>query len=167
RPTHILLLLLVISQIVSAYYIFKNREYIIDDSERFVSYAINSTEEKRYSHPIIDVTENRVYIPEARIYLPLNETTRHLRYEYNDSFDDARLYLSMRGVVGHQRETESPFCDKMISFSKEKKEASGFVSEIKTTKDGFRYIYRHPKCEIYYGTVDDDLANAAKEIKNY
>lgn len=84
RPSVIIISLLVVSQTISAYYIFKNREYIFEDSKTLHSSLINTLEEKRYKEPVVDITENRVYIPEARVYLPLNNTTRDLRYDYRD-----------------------------------------------------------------------------------
>lgn len=167
RPSTIIICLLVISQLVSAYYIFKNREYINHDSQQSLTSFVNSTEEKRYSHPVIDVSENRVYIPEARIYFPLNDTTRHLRYEYSNAFSQPKLHISMRGVVGSQKQGEPATCDKMLSFSREASDSINLVSEIEPTKDGFNYIYRHPKCDIYYGTIYDDLSEAAKEVRTY
>ena len=167
RPIVIIVLLFTITQAISIYYIYQNREYMKLDSERSVSGFINETEEKRYSHPVIDITEKRVYIPEARIYLPLNDTTRHLRYQYNDAFDKPQLYLSMRGVVGNQRESEPATCDKMITFSSQMSTDSDRAFEIEQTKDGFRFIYKHPNCDIYYETVSDDLFESAKQVKNY
>ena len=163
----IVVTILIITQAISIYYIHQNREYMMDDSKRFVSSSINETEEKRYSHPVIDITEERVYIPEARIYLPLNDTTRYLRYQYNDTFDKPQLYLSIRGVVGNQKQSEPFTCDKMITFSDQITTPSDSVSEIEKTKDGFRFIYQHPHCEIYYETVSDDLFESAKQVKNY
>lgn len=159
--------LLTVAQAISAYYILQNREYMIEDSERTLTGFVNSTEEKRYSHPVIDVTEGRVYVPEARIYLPLNETTRNLRYDYRNPFDTVELYLSVRGVVGNQQPTDDPQCDKMIWLSQKKNNSPNFVAEIEPTKDGLRYVSAHDTCEIYYDTVRDDLLEAVKQLKNY
>ena len=158
---------LIASQAVSAYFIYRNYQYMKNDPQVTMAQAIRSAEETRYSYPIIDVSENRVYIPEARIYLPLNQTTRNLRYEYNDSFNKPNLYLSMRGVVGYQRADEPATCDKMLTFLKDPTDSMNFVSEIEPTKDGFRYIYAHSKCNSYYGTISEDLTEAVKQVKNY
>lgn len=168
NPLVIIVLLLIISQAISAYYILKNREYVQNDSEKAMAGLINSAEEKRYSQPVIDISQNRVYIPEARVYLPLNDTTRNLRYDYSNAFNIVNLYLSVRGVVGNQNPEDDPQCDKMIWLSQKKIDSPNLVAEIEPTKDGLRYLSAHDAtCRIYYDTVRDDLLEAAKQIKNY
>jgi hypothetical protein len=53
---------------------------------------------------VIDVPENKVYMPELNISVPLNETSRNLLYSYNESFDDTpeSAIVSLRHVVNRQ-----------------------------------------------------------------
>lgn len=44
-----------------------------------------------FSDGVIDARENRVYIPELKVFLPLNEDTRHIKYQYAPS-DDKNSY---------------------------------------------------------------------------
>lgn len=166
-PLVLIVLLLVAAQALSFYLIYQNKAYIIHDSERSIANLINTSEEKRYREPVIDAAENKVYIPEAQIYLPLNPTTRDLRYDYRKVSQKADLYLSLRGVVGNQISTDDPSCDKMVQITGEKNLSTPF-SEIEPTNDGLRYIFKHDsKCSIYFGTTLDDLTEAAKQIKSY
>ncbi len=167
RPFMLLLFIVLLSQIVSLYVAFDNRKNIYHDSRQSLSRLINSSEEKRYREPVIDIQDNRVYIPEARVYLPLNSTTRDLRYDYANSFDKPILHISHRSAVGNQIPSDSPQCDKMFTITKDS--SIGTPSfEIEPTKDGLQYVFKNDsKCDIYIGTIHDDLTEALKQAKNY
>ncbi len=166
------ILLLAIAQGVSLWYITKLHSYYFEDSSRSLSALINSSEESRYKHPIIDVSENRVYIPEARIYLPLNDITRELRYDESFSFKGSeRIYFSTNATVGSQTTEDDPSCDKVVTLAKPAEpqtdssySLSGLVSP---TKDGLTDVYTHADCKIYYGNIKIDLAEAVKQLQNY
>lgn len=166
--------ILAILQGVSAWYLVKLWNHESETSKRDFSAYINKSEEERYKHPIIDVAESRVYIPEARIYLPLDEVTRDLRYDYfkPPQGHTVSLRLSTSSIVGAQIEKDDHACDKVVMLSPSKKPAMTTykpVGEIEPTKDGLRYISVHQKdtCSTYYGNVQEDLAAAAKLIAQY
>ena len=74
------ILILAVLQTLSILYIMQQREYAKSDSNFQMRTLLKEAEEERYKYPVIDVAENRVYIPEVRIYLPLNEVSRDIRY---------------------------------------------------------------------------------------
>ena len=159
---------------VSAWYLVKLWNHESETSKRDFSAYINKSEEERYKYPIIDVAESRVYIPEARIYLPLDEVTRNLRYDYfkPPQGNATSLRLSTSSIVGAQIEKDDHACDKVIMLSPSKDPTIATytpVGEIQPTKDGLRYISVHQKdtCSTYYGNVREDLAAAAKLIAQY
>ncbi|HMI09147.1 MAG TPA: hypothetical protein VK497_01975 [Candidatus Saccharimonadales bacterium] len=119
--------------------------------------------------PIISVSENRVYIPEFRIFIPLTDISRKLQYSTSPNFK-ANLYLSTTDVVGNQKSNDDPSCDKMvqISTSKDVHTAEKYISEITPTKDGLRYIYQNNrKCSIYPAGANDKLVELAQSIQQY
>lgn len=133
---------------------------------------INSVEEKRYKYPVIGIAESRVYIPEVRAYLPLNETTRDLRYYYSNTPGKNSLALSTSSQVGAQNESDDPTCDRIVLLEVSKKPSNPTyydAGEIQPTKDGLRYLHAHNKntCSIYRGTVQEDLIRAIKSINQY
>jgi hypothetical protein len=171
------ILILIILQGVSAWHIVKLREYAGSTADLSMRFALTNTEEDRYKYPIIDVAENRVYIPEARIYLPLNETSRNMRYDYREhggGFWSKALYFSTSSIVGRQSEAKYETCDKMVALvpsedvkiNKEKP-----VGSIEVTKDGLSDIYVHPvdTCwdQKWYTDMKQGLADVVKEAKNY
>jgi len=163
---------LIALQAISAWYLIKLWNIVSQDSKHNFAMLIDRSEERRYSSPIIDVSENRVYIPEARVYLPLNDVTRNLRYDYSHMRSPKSLYLSTSSTVGAQTEDDDHSCDKVVSLQQTPEPAMSdysSIGEISPTKDGLRYVYAHNKenCSIYYGTVREDLMNAAKAIQSY
>lgn len=165
---------LIILQGVSGWYLLRLWNHESETSKRDFSAYINKSEEERYKYPIIDVAENRVYIPEARIYLPLNEVTQNLRYDYfkPPQGNTVSLRLSTSSIVGAQIEKDDHACDKVIMLSPSKNPAIATYSpggEIQPTKDNLRYISVHQKdtCSTYYGNVQEDLTAAAKLIVKY
>jgi hypothetical protein len=169
----IVIAILVVLQGVSAWYLVKLWSHESESSKRDFSAYINKSEEERYEHPIIDVAEGRVYIPEARIYLPLNEVTRDLRYDYfKPPQGNTSLRLSTSSIVGAQFERDDHACDKVIMLSPSKDPAMttySLAGEIQPTKDDLRYISVHSKdtCSTYYGNVQEDLTAATKLITSY
>jgi len=166
------ILTLIIIQALSAWYISELWKYNSDTSSQSLYLHISKSEEKRYKYPVIDIAEDKVYIPEARIYLPLNDTTRNLRYEYINNKDYKSLNLSVSSAVGTQNGVDDPTCDKvvMVSPSKESLEYP-YVDggEIKPTVDGLRYVSVHNKetCGTYFGDVQQGLVEAVKLITQY
>lgn len=163
--------LLFVLQLVSVGYIIQLRNNAAEMDERTFATYINESEKERYKYPVIDVSENRVYIPEARVYLPLNDVTRNLRYDYSNNKPHAALYLSNTSIVGAQTKEDDPSCDKIVSFTGDTTVNTTFsvTGELEPSKDGFKYLLAHSKdgCKIYFGTAREDLINAAKEIQNY
>lgn len=156
----------------TVYRVLKLENYVSNLSESFSAKYLNESEHSRYSLPVISVDENRVYIPEARIYLPLNETTRHLRYDYftHDTVD-TRLALSVANVVGKQDTDDDHACDKMILFTTTKQTSTTykFVGELTPTKDSLQYLAAHTQesCGIYLNGIQDRLIESVKLIQNY
>lgn len=168
----VVILILIILQAISAWYLIKLWNYNSESSKQSLYSLISKVEEKRYKHPVIDIAEGRVYIPEARIYIALNDSTRDLRYEFVNVPNYKSLHLSMSSTVGVQNETDDPTCDQVVvlSTSKEGLEPTYYdAGEIQSTVDGLRYLRVHNKdtCSVYNDSVQADLVKAAKSITIY
>jgi len=163
---------LVICQLISGWYLVQLRNNELESSKNQLYTFINDSEKERYKYPVISIAENRVYIPEARVYVPLTEVTRDLRYDYFQTGNTARLSLSTQSFVGAQIEKDDHACDKaiVITQSKDFSETTySDIGEISTTKDGLRYMMAHDKgtCSIYLGTAQEELIESAKLINRY
>ena len=173
----ILILILILLQAASAWHIQKLQEHANPNSDLSMRYLLKNAEEDRYKYPVIDVAENKVYIPEARIYLPLNEVSRDLRYEYRGygGFNKTPvLYFSTSSVVGQQSNAQYASCDKMVTLtapSTQKVVGGDSMDRIQPTKDGLRDIhtYSGESCwnQKWYGDLQQDLLEAVRAIKNY
>lgn len=164
----VIIILLVAAQIVSMVYIARMKWSLNGQSKILFDRLINSTEEERYKSPVIDVSESRVYIPEARIYLPLNEVTRDVRYDFRNMEGTEALYFSLPMAIGRQIEEDDHRCDKMVTLTKEKSViVSEQVGEVAPTKDGLTYVSRHPACQIYADSFSKDLAAAVMQLQSY
>jgi hypothetical protein len=171
------ILILIILQGVYAWQIVKLRGYADSTSDLSMRFALKNAEEDRYKYPIIDVSENRVYIPEARIYLPLNEASRNMRYDYRErggGFWSKALYLSTSSVVGQQSEAKYESCDKIVTLAPPEDieiNNSKPVGTITSTKDGLSDIYTNPDdtCwdQKWYTDSKQGLVEVVKEAKSY
>ena len=139
----------------------------------------------RYKTPIIDVAANRVYIPEARIYVTLDETSRNLRYEYikassNNPSEQATLNLSLSGVVGGQSQDvhESFSCDRIVvlnssnatirDFNNAGEELPAYTKTGSLNEStGFTTIHAHAHCKMYQSDTVSSLTEVAKTAKSY
>ncbi|MGV9001527.1 MAG: hypothetical protein ACOH18_01040 [Candidatus Saccharimonadaceae bacterium] len=160
--------MVVVVQIVMGIELIKIEQSRTGVSKDQISSAINVMEEKRYRYPVIDISENRVYIPEAHIFLPLNETSRNLRYTLESKF----LNLSTIFTVGRQFDSDSPSCDRVIVVSVSEEGLGGeyeLAGEMQPNVSNLRYIFKHTdkSCSIYTKDLVDDLANTAKEAQRY
>lgn len=180
KKEHILwtvILILIALQCLSAWHIMKLREYADSYSDFSTSVLLKHAEEERYKYPIIDVAESRVYIPEARIYLPLNEASRNMRYDYRENgagFRSKALYFSVSSVVGQQSGAQYESCDKMVTLAPSKEiqaHSNKAVGTIERTKDGLSDIFMHPDdmCwdQKWYTDQKQDLLEVVKKAKNY
>jgi|EndMetStandDraft_6_1072998.scaffolds.fasta_scaffold140649_2 hypothetical protein len=131
---------------------------------------INESESRRYTVPVIDVSENRVYIPESRIFFTLTDISRKLQYYISTQSDKKDLYLSLTGVIGHQSSADDSSCDRMVRLSTSKDSFSNekFAGEVMPTKDGLRYIFQNiSHCNIYPKSSSDALVKAAELMQSY
>jgi hypothetical protein len=171
------ILVLVVLQALSIMYIIQQREYAKSDSNFQMRTLLKEAEEERYKYPVIDVAENRVYIPEVRIYLPLNEVSRDIRYEYRErgaGFWLKALYLSTSSVVGQQSNAQYASCDKMIILAPSAEIQRGnmkVTGSIEPTKDGLTDIYVNSDdaCwdQNWYTDQKQGLSEVVKQAKNY
>jgi len=142
-----------------------------DNSKNNLSTLINAVENKRYIEPIRSVSESKVYFPEARISVPLNDISRKVRYDMFTTQDGTvkNIYLSLPGVIGNQIDKDVATCDKMvrISASNTPSKDEKSVGEIEPTSSGLRYIFKHNQCEIYSSGLSDRLVDVAKSIQSY
>jgi len=166
------ILVLIILQVVTIWYVARLWNDHLVSSKQALYSLIAKSEERRYKYPVISITENRVYIPELRIYLPLDDATRNLRYEYVNLPTYTSLRLGVSSTVGQQSETDDPFCDQVVVLSATKDgmdPAHNYVGELPSTIGSLRYMYVHNKatCSIYNDNIQDDLVRAAKLITKY
>lgn len=171
------LALLAVSQVLSFGYMLKLNQSLSIIDEKDTTNLINKLEMKRYKQAITDMSTGRVYIPEARLYIPLDNTNLEIMYDYrqSDQTNSADLYLSQANIVGNQILEDSHNCDKVVWISKNKMSSDTssstyiFVKEIPSTKDGLKYIYVHTKqnCSIYPSEVWDEIKTAVENIRNY
>jgi hypothetical protein len=126
---------------------------------------VNDIEQRRYRYPVIDVKENRVYIPEARMYLPLNESSRDIRYQVLGD----TIWLSTAMAVGRQTGNEDASCDRVVIVTDSENKAGGYIAEgtIKSNDGSTRFVFRHPACEIYGDESSKRLADVIKEVQYY
>lgn len=126
---------------------------------------VNDIEQRRYRYPVIDVKENRVYIPEARMYLPLNESSRDIRYQVLGD----TIWLSTAMAVGRQTGNEDASCDRVVIVTDSENKAGGYIAEgtIKSNDGSTRFVFRHPACEIYGDVLSKRLADVTKEVQYY
>jgi hypothetical protein len=172
-----IILILVALQCLSAWQIIKLRDYADNNSDLSMRFLLKNAEEDRYKYPIIDVAENRVYIPEARIYLPLNETSRNIRYDYRErgsGFWSKALHFSTSSVVGQQSGAQYESCDKMVTLVPPEK-IQGYqdkaIAAIEPTRDGLSEIFINSDdtCwdQQWYTDSKQDLMEVVKQAKNY
>lgn len=172
-----LIFLLCILQGLSIWQIMKLQKPIDYSPDLSMRFMLKSAEEERYKYPIIDISENRVYIPEARIYLPLNEASRNLRYDFRvkgDGYESSVLYISTSSVVGQQSGPQYESCDKVVTLTSVQTPQiinSSKVGLIQPTKDDMSAIYAHSTDACWngnwYSDLRDGLVSALKESKNY
>jgi hypothetical protein len=165
------LFILIVLQVTFVLYIAKLQGSVSQLSKDRLSDLINKSEESRYKYPVIDVTENRVYIPEARIYIPLNETSRNIRYDYFNLKGHEAVYFSMSSIVGRQTDQDDPSCDKVVSLTKPGQTQAGSLyssaGTITPTQDGLSTIYVHADCKMYSDGTKANLVDAIKLVKQY
>ncbi len=169
RPIHIILwviiILLVIAQSLTLLYIAKQHMTKAQTAQNSKYDFVNSMEERRYRLPVIDIKEDRAYIPEARIYVPLNGNSRDIRYQYLGE----TLWLSTAIAVGRQIDQDVASCDKVVLVTPVKRADPNYtLASTINAKDGSpRYIFKHNACKIYGETLSQSLADVAKEIQYY
>jgi hypothetical protein len=146
------------------------KRYELESSTSFRRF-VNEVETKRYTAPIIDVSENKVYLPEERLVMPLTSTSRKLLYNLSEwPGGKTDLFLSISGVVGNQVGDDDPSCDRMVRVSMEKDGAGNekLVGQITPTKHGLRYIYQNTShCGIYPVGASQQLVALAKSLRQY
>jgi hypothetical protein len=173
----VIILALAISQAASAWYITKLQNYAESSSNLSMRFLLKNAEEERYKYPVIDIAENRVYIPEARMYLPLDETSRNMRYDYREKgagFFSRALYFSTSSIVGQQSGAQYESCDRMVTLTPPTEiRASSLkaIGTIEPTKDGLSEIFINSDdtCwdQKWYSDQRQNLVEVVKQAKNY
>lgn len=162
--------LIVVVQIFILFQIKDMKTNQTNIGKRLVADLINKTETERYRTPAISISEDRVYIPEVKGYVPLTNISRDIRYDYFDMKGVEVLYLSYNGIVGKQNEHHtSANCDKVAAITKNKNEMSDFtyVQAISPIGPGLMHIYRHNNCNFYPEELSDDIARIATALRSY
>lgn len=151
---------------VSVLYNFKISSQPQSAESKDMQAFVNDMEQRRYRYPVIDVKEERVYLPESRMYLPLNEWTRDLRYQVIGK----KVWLSSAIAVGRQTGDADASCDRVVILSDTDQPNDGGYIEAGTirTPDGSTlYISRHDTCQIYSDILSKNLAEVAQKIQYY
>lgn len=154
---------LVLSQIITIVCLVQfHEQYGLDNLYSLV----NLTEQKIYRYPVISVSENKVYFPEFRLAVPLDTTSRNVRY--NGLFTNG-LTLSLPSAIGRQTSADSPTCDAMVRISNinEVREDETYVGELTNTNSNLKYIYKHNSCGIYDTGSIDELVKIAESLSSY
>lgn len=142
-------------------------EHVAQEREEGAQRFVNDVEERRYRYPVIDVKEERMYIPEARAYAPLSEESRDMRYQ---TWGDGTIWLSQSIAVGRQTGNEDASCDRVVIVTPLKQRAKGYIEEgtIKSKDGDSLYIFRHPAtCKLYEEEFSKRLADVAKKMQYY
>lgn len=171
----VVVLVLVISQAWSVWSILRLQEGMRYNSDLSMRFSLKDVEERRYKYPIIDVTENKVYLPEAHIYLPLNEVSRDIRYDFKkgSAATPSILYFSVSSIVGRQSDAKYASCDRIVTLaSASDSQISGSkIGAIQPTRDGLEDIYMHSDgpCwnEELYINLRSELVGVVKAAKSY
>ena len=161
--TEIVIGALALAQAVTIFYIVQfNDQYNSD----YLYNLVNTTEQKIYRYPVISVTENKVYFTEFHLAVPLDTTSRNVRY--NGLYTNG-LTLSLPSAIGRQTSADSPTCDAMVRISNinEIREDETYVGELAITDSSLKYIYKHNSCGIYDSGSIDKLVNVAKSLSSY
>lgn len=154
---------LMLSQAITIVYLMQfYNQYGLDNLYNFV----NSTERKIYRYPVISIPENKVYFPEFRLAVPLDTTSRNVRY--NGSSTD-NLVLSLPSAIGRQTSADSPTCDAMVRISNvnEVRESETYVGELTNASSNIKYISKHNSCGIYDTGSIDELVIVAESLFSY
>jgi len=142
-------------------------EHLAQEKEERMQGFVNDVEERRYRYPVIDVKEERVYIPEFHLYVPLSENSREIRYQ---PISDNTIWLSYSIAVGRQTGNEDAPCDRVVILTSAKERAQGYIEAgAIRTKDGTPfYIFKQPtKCKLYGDEFRDRLADVVKQAQYY
>lgn len=133
--------------------------------DRWGQDMVNEVEERRYRYPVIDVKENRVYVPEAHLYVPLSENSRDLRYEMWGE----TIWFSDSIAVGRQTGDSDVSCDKVVILTPSPERAAGYIeaATIKAKDGSTRYIFKHPHCQLYSDEFSQRLADVIKQVQYY
>ncbi len=137
-------------------------------SDTATQLALNQSERSRYKEPVVDFGAGRLYVYESRLSIPLNQTTKDIRY----SLMDNELYLSTADTVGQQRLDDTknpPTCDKIVLLSKTKHNYGGMslIGELGSEKNGFKYIYKHDPCTLFTEDVQNQLIEAVQSVDTF
>lgn len=166
--------LLIVAQLTSIIYILKLRQSVSSLEERYFLSSLNQVETQRYKTAPVDVSEQRIYIPDARLYIPLTDKNPEIVYDFRPN--GPNLYVSIAQVVGNQRSLDDSkdhhTCDKMIVISSTEQNANAyytFIKELPPTKDGLKYVYLHIKdnCGIYSKSGWESAKEIAENIQSY
>jgi hypothetical protein len=167
----LVIVLLIVTQAVSVLYLYRLNEMNTITSRQVLDTLLIRAEERRYLDPIIDIKENRVYIPEARVYLPLNNISRNIVYNYQTSFPPQKqLILSTKQVVGMQPNQATALCDQIVTLSSLPIQDSKEVIKVQTTmKGGLQYVTTlDADCHTLYSKeTADKIIDTVKAIASY
>lgn len=119
--------------------------------------------------PVIDIAESRVYIPEIKAYLPLNDTTRDLRYTYNGMAID----FSLQSLIGFHNPTtndeRTPIaCLAMVRImANNQEDMYKLFGELDQPlgKDGLKYVKTQKDCSDHNKTNISKQQLAAELLK--
>jgi hypothetical protein len=167
----IVVVMLVVSQAAIAYWFLGFMNAYMKSEEGRLPQIIKEFENSRYKHPVIDISEKRVYIPELRVFLPLNDTTRDLRYYIWEMADSPikHIFFTVSAVVGNQIPEDAPSCDRMVYISTEKEDRSSLYKLVGHVKldQGLKHVFQHETCSVYPQGALQELTQAVLLIKEY
>lgn len=163
---------LLVGTIIAVVLSQKHNEHFVNISHEE---GVNRLANRTYLDPVISISENRVYIPEIRAYMPLDNTTRNLKYKYDERGDSKKLSLSTNWLVGgwSKGSGEAPGCINLIKLSSTDTNDSQMqsVDPLSEPIGGMSHVSKHKGCKMHrYGSnpiSSEDIEAAVRSLKSY
>jgi hypothetical protein len=161
---------LTVSQAVSGFFLVGLWNWQSSQRDLDEKIVTNMGNDRTYKYGVVDVPQDKVFLPELRLSLPLNDTTRNLRYTYSISVKgQSSLYLTTTSAVGMVYQPEDVYCKRMVALTELKMNSNMYdlISDIRPTIQGLTHIYTPKGCAKIDNSALNELVEAAKNAQEY